>query len=208
MEDVLLSELLSSRGLEGQSAETALLELYRRGLTRPGKTRIAEKKAGAVDEALAHGFRRRCGRQECSGGADDRVEIRVAPTHCDVCGGSDNRRAVDRMVAGMRNAGITRLLVAGGSPGTRGDLERLCGGRIELRFVTGESSVRRRDAAALVRWCDVALIWASTEIPHKATAAIRGAKVLTVDRRGVAALALAVRDWCGGRDAASRRHEP
>lgn len=35
MWDVLLSDLLSSRGFEGQAAETALQELYRCGLTRP-----------------------------------------------------------------------------------------------------------------------------------------------------------------------------
>ena len=33
MRDVLLSELLSARGFEGQAAETALRELYRCGLT-------------------------------------------------------------------------------------------------------------------------------------------------------------------------------
>ena len=151
MRDVLISELLSSRGFEGQGAETALRELYRRGLTRPGKTRIAETKVDAVDDALARAFLRRCGKQECNGSAADREEVRVAPPHCEICGGSDNRRSVDEMLAGMQNADIAKLLVVGGPPGTHGDLERLCSGRIELRFVTKESSTRRKDAEARLR---------------------------------------------------------
>ena len=39
-------------------------------------------------------------------------------------------------------------------------------------------------------------IRSSTEIPHKDTAVLRGGKVLTVGRRGVAALAVAVRERC------------
>lgn len=206
MRDVPLAETLSSRGFEGRNAEAALRELYRRGLTRPGKTRIAQTKVGAVEEALATAFRRRCRTPECRAIADDRTEIRVAPPHCEICGGSDNRRAVEDMVAAMRDAGAAKLLVVGGSPSTRRDLESLCGGRMELRFVTEESNARRRKATALLRWCDLAVIWASTEISHKATAAIRGPKVLTVGRRGVAALALEVRDRCrGGQGARSDR---
>ena len=50
---------------------------------------------------------------------------------------------------------------------------------------------------ALQRWSDVVVIWASTEISHKTTAPLRGSrKIIRVPRRGVAALAQAVRDYC------------
>ena len=99
-----------------------------------------------------------------------RDPVIVAATHCETCGGSDNRRAVERMLKAMRQVGWRKLLVAGGSPGTRGELERLCAHGIDLRFVTEETSPNRRTVAPLLDWSDVAAIWASTEISHKATA--------------------------------------
>ena len=197
MRDMALPELLSSRGFEGESAEAALDELRRRRLTRPGKTRIAESKIEAVDAALGAAFVRHCRKPACRPSpADLRRPALVSPDHCETCGGSDNRRAVEEMVSVMRAAGCTKLLAVGGSPGTRGDLKRLCAGRIEIRFVTEETNPGRKTVEPLLRWSDVAAIWTSSEISHKATAVLRGPKVLKVPRRGVAALAGAVRDRC------------
>lgn len=197
MRDIALSELLSSRGFEGDGAELALDELRRLGLTRRGKRRIAASKLGAVAAALNAAFRRVCAKTECGRIADPaRLEIRVSEEHCEVCGGSDNRRAIEEMLAAMRRAGLTKLLVAGGSPGTRGDLERLCAGRCRLQFVTEDTTPNRRTVRPLLDWSDVTVIWASTEISHKATSVLRGRKVLKVTRRGVAALARAVANRC------------
>ena len=193
MHDVALSELLSSRGFEGESAQLALDRLCRHGLTRSGKSRIAEAKIAAVDEILGAAFLRYCRRPACRPAApDSREPVLVSAEYCESCGGSDNRRAVEEMLA----ACWTKLVVAGGSPGTRGDLERLCRGRLELRFVTGETTPNRKIAGPLLTWSDVTAIWTSSEISHKATAVLRGRKVLRVPRRGVAALAAAVRDRC------------
>lgn len=154
MRDTDLSELLSSRGFEGAGAELALAELYRLGLTRHGKKRIALAKIGAVDEALRAAFLRRCLR--CSGTAcrrdacDSRTEVLVSVKHCEICRGSDNHRAVEGMLDAMRRAGCAKLLVAGGSPGTRGDLERLCGDRIGLRFVTEDTTPNRKTVGPLL----------------------------------------------------------
>ncbi len=197
MRDTALSELLSSRGFEGDGAQLALAELCRRGLTRRGKKRIALTKIEAVDQALAAAFLRRCSGTACRRDArDSRVEVLVAAEHCEICGGSDNRRAVEEMLAAMRRAGCAKLLVAGGSPGTRGDLERLCAGRIGLRFVTEDTTPNRKTVGSLLGWSDIAVVWVSTEISHKATSALHGPKVLKVMRRGVAALAAAVRKRC------------
>ena len=198
MNDIALSELLASRGFRGAGMEPALDRLRQSGLTRAGKTRIAEAKIEAVDGVLAAAFARHCRKAACRPSPGDaRTPVSVAAEHCETCGGSDNRRAVEDMLAAMRRAGWTRLLVAGGSPGTRGDLERLCRGRIELRFVTGDTTPNRRTVGPLLAWSDITVIWVSTEIAHKATAVLRGSKVLNVHRRGVAALADAVRDRCG-----------
>ena len=199
MNDLALSDLLASRGFRGAGAEQALQCLRQSGLTRAGKTRIAESKIAAVDRVLAAAFARHCRKAACRPAPGDaRVPVPVAAKHCETCGGSDNRRAVEAMLAAMRRAGCTRLLVAGGSPGTRGDLERLCRGRIEIRFVTEDTTPSRKTVGPLLAWADIAVIWVSTEIAHKATAVLRGGKVLNVHRRGVAALADAVRERCGG----------
>ena len=142
-------------------------------------------------------FLRHCRKPACRpAAADCREPVLVSAEHCESCGGSDNRRAVEEMLAAMQAAGWTKLLVAGGSPGTRGDLERLCRGRLELRFVTGENTPNRKIAGPLLDWSDVTAILTSSKISHKATAVLRGRKVLKVPRRGVAALAALVRDRC------------
>ena len=198
MDDQAISEILSSLGFEGEGAERALQRLYREGLTRPGKTRIATAKIEAVQRTLGAAFVRHCHKPACEPGrGESRDPVIVAAPHCETCGGSDNRRAVERMLKAMRRVGWRKLLVAGGSPGTRGELERLCADGIDLRFLTAETNPNRRTVAPLLDWSDVAAIWASTEIPHRATAVLRGPKVLRVPRRGVAALAEAVEARCG-----------
>ena len=197
MQDAALSELLLSRGFEGDGAERALRALYNAGLTRPGKTRIAAAKIAAVDGALASAFARHCGTPACRPPpGDGREPVTVAAAHCETCGGSDNRRAVEGMVKAMRRAGWRKLLVVGGSPGVRGELKELCGGRLRLRFVTNETTPNRKTVAPQLEWSDVAAIWTSSEISHKTTSALAGPKVLRVPRRSVAALADAVRERC------------
>ncbi len=197
MADLAISALLSSRGYEGEGAERAREQLYREGLTRPGKKRIAKAKLEAVDRALGAAFVRHCPEPVCHPPtAEAREPVLVTAEHCETCRGSDNRRAVERMLAAMRRAGWSKLLVAGGSPTTRVELERLCGGRVELRFVTDDSSPNRRTVAPLVDWSDIAVIWTSTQISHKATTMVRGPKVVKAPRRGIAALADAVAERC------------
>ena len=197
MHDIALSELLSSRGFEGASAELAFDRLQRSGLTRHGKIRIVEAKIEAVDRVLGAAFVRYCRKAGCQPAAvESRDPVLVSTEHCEICGGSDNRRAVEDMLVAMWRAGLTRLLVAGGSPRSRSDLKRLCQGRIELRFITEDTNPNSRTIGPLLDWSDIAALWLSTEISHKSTAVLRGNKVLKVSRRGVAALANAVRDRC------------
>ena len=197
MHDMALSELLSARGFVGENEKRALESLYRAGLTRPGKARIAASKVAAVDEALGAAFVRHCRKPDCRpSDAETRHPVRVSAPHCEFCGGSDNRRAVEEMVAAMKATGRRKLLVVGGSPGTRGDLEKLCDGRLGLRFITEDTAPDRKTVAGMLGWSDLTAIWTSTEISHKATAVLRGPKIFRVPRRGVAALANAVRDRC------------
>ena len=197
MRDIALQELLSSHGFEGEGACLAMERLYSCGLTRPGKTRIAAAKIEAVEQALDAAFQRCCIKVACRQDIQgSRTPVFVSPEHCESCGGSDNRRAVEEMLDAMQHARWTKLLVVGGSPGTRKHLEQLVGGRLELRFITDETSPSRKTVRSLLDWSEIAAVWTSTEISHKATAVLRGKKVLKVPRRGVAALAGSVRARC------------
>lgn len=195
MQDTGLQKLLASRGLVGRNADAALHRLREQGLTRLGKRRIAVAKIEEVDRTLSAAFVRYCGKTACLPPTPGTREAIVVPAkHCEFCCGSDNRRAVEAMLAATERTACKKLLVAGGSPGTRNDLEKLCHGRIKLRFVTEETRPSRKTVRAMLEWSDIAVIWCSTEISHKATTELRGNKVLRVARRGVAALAEAVRD--------------
>ena len=197
MRDMALSELLAARGFAGENAKAALELLHQAGLTHPGKIRIAENKVAAVDEALNAAFVRHCRKPDCQpADSDTQRLVPVSARRCEFCGGSDNRRAVEEMAAAMVAAGWRKLLVAGGSPGTRSDLRNLCGDRLDLRFVTEDTAPNKKTVGGMLGWSDITVIWTSTEISHKATAALHGPKVLRVPRRGVAALANAVRDRC------------
>lgn len=198
MDNQPILELLSSRGFEAAGAERALALLCREGLTRRGKLRIATGKIEAVDRVLGKAFVRHCRKPACqSSDGEDREAVLVSAAHCETCAGSDNRREVELMLVAMARTGWTKLLVVGGSPGTRGELERLCAGRLDLRFVTEETMPNKRTIAPQLDWSDLVAIWISTEIRHKATAVLRGPKILKVPRRGVAALAKAIRERCG-----------
>ena len=56
MDDLAISELVSSLGFEGEGAERALERLYRDCLTPSGKTEIAKIRMKAVERTLVGVF--------------------------------------------------------------------------------------------------------------------------------------------------------
>ena len=183
---------LSRFGLDGDDAERGFAALCDAGLTRSGKKNIAESKIEAVEKVLRDAFFRACHKPACREKAAvaeraGRAVVGTAPEHCDGCGGEDNRAAVEAMLAGMRRAGRTKLLVVGGAPNSRDELKSLCGQGCELRFLTNDDRPGTKDT-----WADVVVIWASTQLDHKMTQKIRGPHVVTCGRRGIAALAQSV----------------
>lgn len=171
--------------------EAALRE---EGLSRPDKTGIAADKEEAVRAALARRFVIVCSRGDCqaeiSGISDGRTAVPASSREeCAVCGGSANRRAVDAMVAAFEAAGLRRLCVVGGSPNARAELERLVGGRLDLRLVDGTGSRTGRQARADVAWADRVGIWGSTQLAHRVSIPYRGPHVIQMARRSIQELA-------------------
>ena len=187
MQDTPLTAMLASFGLEGANAESAMEVLYQRGLTRPGKKRIALLKATAVEQAIREALVRACHKHMCTRKAataaahSSRRVVRVPARYCDLCSGQDNRLAVDGMLQAMQTAHCTKLLVAGGSPGTLDALNTLVADRCGLRVISGQDRPSGKTGKERLAWADVVVIWASTEIPHKLTETLKGPKVITGD---------------------------
>jgi hypothetical protein len=115
-------------------------------------------------------------------------------TLCAHCGGSDNARAAEELVSACARAGIHRLLVVGGSPAVREELNHALGSALELRTVDGTERRTQERARSDLEWADLVLLWGGTELDHKVSThyahpspALRR-KVVHVARRGIAAL--------------------
>ncbi|MGD9934545.1 MAG: hypothetical protein AB7T37_12630 [Dehalococcoidia bacterium] len=193
MNDVAKASLYRELGFAPpyDSLDAALADA---GLSSARKQRIAESKKDAVREVLEAQFLRVCSRGEC---------VRLAPADrsgrahtgavsqetCDLCGGSVNLVAVEEMVAALTAAGLRRLCVVGGSPVTRGELERLAAGRLELRLIDGQKARTRRQAEDDVAWADRVVIWGGTQLGHKVSELYGGPKVVQMHGRGDSSVA-------------------
>lgn len=199
--DVPIDELLATLGFGAPEARRLARQvLEERGLTNPRKTRIATSKAGDVRAALEERLIPACVRDVCRADAARTGLVVVdaaAPTDCAICHGSANRAELDRAIAEMLRSGTRRLVVVGGSPGTREDLLRLIDGRIELRLVSGTDRRTARDAKADLTWANLIIIWGSTELDHKVSnlyTTTPTTPVVICPRRGISALASTLLD--------------
>jgi len=201
MADTAISDLLRGEVFRSTYAlvrSRATLEAA--GLTRPGKTRIADEKLDRARDAIGRALVRHCTSEACIVGvADDgREPIEVERAHCSVCSGSNNTRALRRMGSACIGAGVRRVLVVGGRPPMYAEIERTLGHALQLRFVDGTSNLPNGIAALRdCAWADLLVIWAPTPLPHKVSSLYRAEVCgvrhrVTVHRRGIEALATEV----------------
>jgi hypothetical protein len=195
--DLPIDELLAELGYRDREAKRAArTALETAGLTTNRKMRIATHKLDIVRRTLAERFVLVCTKSTCHDALAGDVRMIVLAsdaTDCAICVGSANRVAIDLAIAALRCRGWSRVVVVGGSPGTRQSLVELVGDRLELRVVRGDERRTKRDATANLSWADVVVIWGSTELDHAVskpyTDASSKRRVVTCPRRGVAALA-------------------
>ncbi len=194
--DVSLDELLADLGYRTESARRAArAALEAAGLTNARKQRIAAPKLPLVKATLDQSCVLVCERASCRDAAVASAKTIVAvaqATDCSVCGGSENRAAIDRAVDALARRGWRRVVVVGGSPGTHHDLADLVGDRFELRLVDGTERRTSREAKADLAWADLVIIWGGTELDHKVSKLYtdaRDPRVVVCARRGIAALA-------------------
>lgn len=202
--DVEIAAWLAEQGF-GLPASTAAARatLEGAGLTRPGKARLSVEKLPRAAELLAATFFLHCAQPECEGfaRATGCTPLRCEPrTTCQRCGGSDNARAAKDVLAACARRGVSKLVVVGGSPAVREELERLLGGALELRLVDGTRARPVEQAKADLAWADAVLLWGATELHHKVSNQYQdGAhgplkkKLVHVARRGIAQLLVGLR---------------
>jgi hypothetical protein len=192
--DVPIDALLADLGLSGRTAGDARAVLEAEGLTNPRKQRIATAKAGHVAAAIDRHWQRLCHNCLPRAAVDGRSIVTVSSAKCSMCGGSNNARAVSDMVDACRAAGIERLVVVGGSPNARRDLDETVAGSLDLRLVDGTRSMTRQAAQADIAWADLIVVLGATQLAHKVSKlytrdpAARK-KLVTTSRRGIEAIA-------------------
>lgn len=168
------------------------------GLTRAGKQRLSTEKAPKAQAALEARFFLHCATLECVAfaKASGKEPLRCEPKGtCQRCGGSDNQRAVRDLLDACRQARASRVVIVGGSPSVREELERLIGSALELRLVDGTKARPIEQAKADLAWADLVLLWGATELHHKVSNQYQDSaqgpvkkKLVHVPKRGIAQL--------------------
>lgn len=190
--------------LRGEGYEPAASRARARGvleagqLTRSGKRGMAAEKVPAARALLASAFLRVCADEDCvrlAAASSGRGLVTVHGPACEVCGGSNNRRAARALALRLRRAGVDRLLVVGGTPALHAELDQLLGAQgIAMRFVDGAAgSHSARDAAPNLSWAQVMVVWGASPLPHKVSRLYTDAppphlRVVKLARRGIEAL--------------------
>lgn len=181
------------------SRKQARAALEAAGLTNPRKVSISPDKRERAESAIASALVRVCGDECASLATDGRAPVIVGGVTCEVCAGSNNRRAAMECAAVLRQRGITRVLVVGGSPPTRRQLDALMTPLgIELEMVEGTVKHSQKVALERMNRAQVVVVWGATELDHAVSDLYteeppEDVRVITVARRGIEALCDALR---------------
>ena len=207
MDNVSLADMLAGLGVARPSSQQAAREALVEARIisgRPNRTGIAAGKRDAVRAALQRVFLLHCNKGGCRQAAlGAPAPLLVEQPFCSVCGGSTDRRSLDLMAQAMGRAGLSRLLVVGGTEVKTQQIRADCPASVECRFVDGVVARDARYFRDHKRWAEVIAIWAGTPLPHKVSRHFddKGdARVVTVSGTGIATLAEAVRRHVQGMD--------
>lgn len=196
--DVSIDDWLRTHGYGlPNSREQARAALEAAGLTRAGKQRMSTEKVQKVQSLLRQSFALHCEDKACRAhaAASGRTPLLGDPkSACERCGGSANQRAETALLEACRAHGVNKVVVVGGSPAVREELEEALGAALQLRLVDGTERRTSDRAKSDLEWADLVLVWGASELHHKVSwlytqgPAQHRKKVVLVARRGVAAL--------------------
>lgn len=177
--------------------KTARSALEEAGLTRAGKQRFSAEKVDRVRTALHDRFALHCASSECEAEAKQsgRTPVLCDPkSACERCGGSANKAAEAALIAACQRHSVSKIVVVGGSPAVREELDKKLASALQLRLIDGTERRTSDRAHADLEWADLVLVWGASELHHKVSwlytqsAPHLRKKVVLVARRGVAAL--------------------
>jgi len=192
-----LAALLRDRGLrEGELEEALLGLLAERGVGLAEALTVAA--AAPVQRLLAEAIVLRCAAGGCAAPAGA-VSLTVAPERCEVCGGSDIARAFSAFADACRAGGLSRVVIVGGSPSYRKQLQALyepIRHDFSLALISGTSRKSERRVRGAARSSDLVILWASTLLAHATSNAYEAAnaRTLTVPHRGIGSMLRFVAD--------------
>jgi hypothetical protein len=199
-----IEEFLRAQGYNTRDAiARARAVLEAAGLTNARKKGIAAYKLPVAEKALAAKLIRVCG-EKCvrlarSRRSEHREPVVVTGATCEICGGSNNRRATIECAMLLKRKKVKRMLVVGGTAPQQHELRSLLeGDGLALDFVDGTAkSHTRSDAIANMRRNDLVVIWGPTPLRHAVSEhytnrysreTVPNVRILNVPKRGIEAL--------------------
>ncbi len=181
-----LRAALSLRGIDDdhEAAELLLAVLDR----DPGVLLDGLEATAALAERVLGRLALVCERAECQPDAAEALIVQVDRERCEVCGGSDIKAAFELLLRASRIAGVTRLVIVGGSPAYHTKLKDLARGTdLKLDLVSGRSKPGKRRAR---NEAERVVIWGATILDHGTSAAYEhlGARLVRVTHRGISGM--------------------
>ena len=205
MPDIAIDNMLAGFGIAHGEFQKARVALFEEGVIRrrPDRANIDANKTDLARTVLAESFLWHCNNGECRQAAREEFDdagsseadcflLLVEQSVCEMCGGSPGARSLERMGAALDAAGQSRILVVGGTERKERELRQKSPAGVDWRFVDGKVAREDRYYQPHRDWADIIVIWQSTPLDHRVSAHFDGkgdARVITVRRRGVAALA-------------------
>jgi hypothetical protein len=121
----------------------------------------------------------------------------VLAAYCEACHGNSTTQAIEAMLHQLDSAGVTRVVIVGGSPDARALLRRFFAeSPVQFDLIDGTRATTAQRARALCDAADVILLWANTMLAHSVSDQFKAtdyrAKTVTIARRGIEALATGV----------------
>lgn len=197
---VNIDQFLRARGFESPEARRRAREvLERAGLTHAAKQAFVASKLDTADRLLTGTFVRACGdacvKLDRAGAGRAREVVRVPSPFCEICGGSNIRRAVIECVRVLRRRSISRVVVVGGSPNQLVEMRELFAGTgVDIRYVDGtQAQHTAKDALANRRWAQLIIIWGPTPLRHAisdlyTSGPMPDMRIVKITRRSIEAL--------------------
>lgn len=119
-----------------------------------------------------------------------RAIVRVPKQRCEVCEGSDIKRAVRRFEDACLMSGLRQVVVVGGSPKYHRQLGELVRHhRLQLDLIPGDVRRTQRQADHDLAHADVIILWGGTVLDHATSNLYKAkgrARVVSVPHRGIA----------------------